>query len=52
MLCMAGTLTSLGRRHSRLWSERFDDEFFLRGLESWLKTRTIVHDTSAPELAE
>ncbi|MDQ2080540.1 signal transduction protein [Xanthobacteraceae bacterium Astr-EGSB] len=46
MLCMAATLTSLGRSCSRLWSENFDDELFVKGLESWLKTGTIRHDTS------
>lgn len=45
MLCMAGTLTSLGKTYSRLWSENFDDEFFFAGLASWLKTGTIAHDT-------
>jgi len=45
MLCMAGTLTSLGKSYSRLWSENFDDPFFIKGLESWLKTGTIDHDT-------
>jgi hypothetical protein len=44
MLCMAGTLTSLGKRYSRLWSAGFDDEFFFRGLETWLKTGKILHD--------
>ncbi|MEY4760383.1 MAG: hypothetical protein RLZZ200_239 [Pseudomonadota bacterium] len=44
MLCMAGTLTSLGRSYSRLWSENFDDAFFLDGLKSWLETGTIRHD--------
>lgn len=46
MLCMAGTLTSLGKTHSRLWSANFDDAFFYDGLESWLKTGKIEHDTS------
>ena len=46
MLCMAGTLTSLGKTYSRLWSSDFDDEFFFKGLESWLKTGAIKHDTS------
>ncbi len=45
MLCMAGTLTSLGRACSRLWSENFDDPFFLTGLGAWLKTGRIEHDT-------
>ncbi len=46
MLCMAGTLTSLGKSYSRLWSSDFDDEFFFKGLDSWLKTGTIKHETS------
>lgn len=46
MLCMAGTLTSLGRYAARLWSENFDDAFFLRGLREWLDTGRIEHDTS------
>ncbi|MBO9482077.1 hypothetical protein [Salinisphaera sp. G21_0] len=45
-LCMAGTLNSLGREHSRLWSERFDDDFFYAGLQSWLESGKIEHDTS------
>ncbi|MCE1235932.1 MAG: signal transduction protein [Hyphomicrobiales bacterium] len=46
MLCMAGTLTSLGKPHSRLWSETFEDAFFLDGLKAWLATGKIVHDVS------
>ena len=45
MLCMAGTLTSLGKPVSRLWSENFDDAFFLRGLQTWLSTGWLKHDT-------
>lgn len=45
-LCMAGTLTSLDREYSRLWSEDFTDEFFYQGLKSWLNTGLIKHDTS------
>lgn len=45
-LCMAGTLNSLGRDHSRLWSEKFDDDFFYAGLQSWLESGKIDHDTS------
>ena len=45
-LCMAGTLTSLGRDHSRLWSENFDDDFFYAGLQSWLEAGKIEHDVS------
>ena len=46
MLCMAGTLTSLGRAASRLWSENFDDAFFIEGLRTWLETGRLEHDTS------
>jgi hypothetical protein len=46
MLCMAGTLTSLGRACSRLWSENFDDAFFLDKLRVWLDTGQIEHDTN------
>ncbi|MCM5553823.1 signal transduction protein [Pleomorphomonas sp. NRK KF1] len=46
MLCMAGSLTALGRNYSRLWSENFDDAFFLAGLKSWLETGKIEHDLS------
>jgi len=46
MLCMAGTLTSLGRACSRLWSENFDDEFFIEGLRTWLETGRLDHDIS------
>ncbi|UYM18253.1 hypothetical protein [Endozoicomonas euniceicola] len=45
-LCMAGTLNSLGRAHSRLWSENFDDDFFYTGLSAWLESGKIEHDTS------
>ncbi len=46
MLCMAGTLTSLGKPYARLWSDNFDDEYFFKGLDSWLKTGQITHDIS------
>ena len=46
MLCMAGTLTSLGKSYARLWSSDFADEFFYQGLDSWLKNGQIKHDTS------
>lgn len=45
-LCMAGTLNSMGREHSRLWSENFDDDFFYAGLQSWLEAGKIEHDVS------
>lgn len=46
MLNLAGSLTALGRDYSRLWSSEFDDEFFLQGLDEWMKTGSIQHNTS------
>ncbi|MCL2895253.1 signal transduction protein [Brenneria tiliae] len=45
MLCMAGSLTSLGRPFSRLWSESFEDEPFLQGLNTWLRDGAVNHKT-------
>ncbi|PWC22918.1 signal transduction protein [Brenneria roseae subsp. roseae] len=45
MLCMAGCLTSLGRPFSRLWSESFEDEPFLQGLNTWLRDGALNHKT-------
>lgn len=46
MLCMAGSLTGLGKAYARLWSSNFDDDFFYQGLGEWLKTGQIKHDLS------
>lgn len=46
MLCMAGSLTSLGKPYSRLWSANFDDEFFNQGLDTWLRDGGLYHRTS------
>jgi hypothetical protein len=46
MLCLVGMLTSLGKPCARLWSENFDDSFFLNGLRVWLDTGRIERDTS------
>nr|WP_319391059.1 signal transduction protein [uncultured Cohaesibacter sp.] len=46
MLCMAGTLTSLGVSYSRLWSEKCEDDFFKQGLATWLKDGKLEQDTS------
>lgn len=45
MLGMAGSLTSLGRPYSRLWSESFEDAFFKQGLAAWLRDGAISHRT-------
>ncbi len=46
MLNLNGSLTKAGVRYSTLWSENFDDPFFLEGLASWLRTGTVRHRTS------
>jgi len=46
MLNINGSLTKAGRKYSTLWSEDFTDEFFLKGLRSWLKRGTVKHDLS------
>ncbi|MCL4797779.1 MAG: fucose isomerase [Bryobacteraceae bacterium] len=43
MLNLNGSLTKAGIPYSTLWSENFDDEFFLSNLERWLKGERIVH---------
>jgi L-fucose isomerase-like protein len=46
MLNLNGSLTKAGIPYSTIWSERFDDEFFLRGLKQWLAEGRIDHDVS------
>jgi L-fucose isomerase-like protein len=46
MLNLNGSLAKAGVKYSTLWSENFEDEFFIRGLRKWLKTGKVVHDTS------
>jgi hypothetical protein len=45
MLNLNGSLTKAGVTYSTLWSERFEDAFFLHGLERWLKTGAVRHPT-------
>ena len=45
-LNLAGTLTALGKEYSRLWSEKFEDAFFIDKLDEWLKTGKIDHNTA------
>ena len=45
MLNLNGSLSKAGVNYSTLWSENFDDEFFLSGLEKWLKQGKVVHRT-------
>lgn len=45
-LNLEGSLTSLGREYSRLWSVDFDDDFFYSKLEEFLAKGIIKHDVS------
>ena len=46
MLNLNGGLTKAGVKYSTLWSINFDDELFLDGLASWLKTGEVKHKTA------
>jgi hypothetical protein len=46
MLNLNGSLTKAGVKYSTLWSENFDDEFFLKGLATWLRTGVVTHKTT------
>src|SRR5512146_2525492 len=42
MLNLNGSLTKAGVKYSTLWSENFDDDFFVNGLHQWLDTGKVV----------
>lgn len=46
MLNLNGCLTKAGVQYSTLWSEQFNDDFFVDGLNEWLATGKISHDLS------
>src|SRR5688572_15224581 len=46
MLNLNGSLTKAGVKYSSLWSENFDDAFFVDGLSRWLNTGRCVHRTA------
>ncbi len=46
LLNLNGCLTKMGVNYSSLWSEDFKDDFFLNGIEQWIRDGTIDHDTS------
>ncbi|MBW3629076.1 MAG: fucose isomerase [Gemmatimonadetes bacterium] len=46
LLNLNASLTKAGVRYSSLWSEAFDDPFFLTGLERWLSSGEVRHDSS------
>jgi len=45
MLNLNGSLTKAAVKYCTLWSENFDDAFFLGKLGAWLKTGTFRHRT-------
>ena len=45
MLNLNGSLTKAGVKYSTLWSDNFDDDYFLRGLARWLRTGVTTHRT-------
>jgi hypothetical protein len=46
MLNLNGGLYKMGVAFSSLWSQNFDDSFFLDGLKQWLERGSITHDLS------
>ena len=46
MLNLNASLTKMGVHYSTIWSEDFDDEFFLEGIKQWITEGVITHDTS------
>ncbi|MGH3412532.1 MAG: hypothetical protein ACRDPH_05570 [Marmoricola sp.] len=56
LLNLTASLTKAGVHHSALWSEHFTDDWAVHGLETWLETGELDHDTGhvreLPPLAE
>ena len=46
LLNLNASMTKFGVKYSTLWSERFDDDYFLTRLKTWLETGACSHDTS------
>ena len=46
MLNLNGSMTKAGVKYSTLWSDDFTDEYFKKGLRSWLKTGKVTHKTT------
>ncbi|MEL6149046.1 MAG: fucose isomerase, partial [Chloroflexota bacterium] len=40
------SLTKMGVPYSTIWSENFDDAFFMDGIKQWIETGSINHDAS------
>jgi hypothetical protein len=46
LLNLNGSLTKAQVNYSSIWSENFDDDFFLNGINEWLQSGNIKHDQS------
>jgi len=46
LLNLNGSLVKAGVTFSTLWSKDFNDEYFSHSLQTWIKDRIMVHDTS------
>ncbi len=44
LLNLNGSLIKAGVKFSSLWSEQFNDKFFLGGLREWIQQGTVTHD--------
>lgn len=46
LLNLNGSLVKAGVRFNTIWSEHFNDEYFLRGLREWIGKGSVTHDLS------
>src|SRR5919199_403301 len=46
LLNLNASMTKAGIKYSSVWSENFDDDFFLKALRRWLRIGRVTHDTS------
>ncbi|UBV44420.1 fucose isomerase (plasmid) [Deinococcus taeanensis] len=46
LLNLNGSLTKMNAEYSTLWSEDFQDEFFVTRLTEWVQTGRVTHDRS------
>src|ERR1041385_4558284 len=44
LLNLNGSLTKMDVTYSSIWSENFQDEFFLKGIRQWLREGKITHE--------
>ena len=45
LLNLNGCLAKMGVPYSTIWSEKFNDPFFLDGIQQWIKNGSITHQT-------